>query len=100
HGDQLNGGDGDDVLVGDNAYITRNASNGYENIKTIYPDQGGDDVLTAGTGNDLALGDNGSLTYTYQSATNTYKLSLITTTDPTLGDADSILGGDGDDTLL
>ncbi|WP_413172043.1 DUF4347 domain-containing protein [Anabaena azotica] len=115
-GDNLQGNAGNDVVIGDHAYITRNNADTIEQIKTIFPDKGGDDTITGddgndiliggvgkdaidgGAGNDIALGDNGCLDYKLDANLNT--LDLVTTTNPTLGGEDIIATGDGNDLIF
>jgi Ca2+-binding RTX toxin-like protein/acetolactate synthase small subunit len=119
-GDTLSGNEGDDIIIGDNAYITRNAADVIELIETIFPSQGGDDVINGNDGNDIILGgfandtiqgnlgsdtilgDNGKITMPAGVVTR------IETTNPLHGgndniqgneDTDIILGGTGDDTI-
>ncbi|MGL5197096.1 MAG: proprotein convertase P-domain-containing protein, partial [Chroococcales cyanobacterium] len=115
-GDYISGNDGDDIILGDNAWIHRNADLEIERIETIFPEFGGDDVifgndggdiiiggfgqdtLDGAEGPDIILGDNGLLDYTLDD--NLATLNLVTVTDPTLGDADVIYGGDGNDLIF
>ena len=115
-GDYISGNDGDDIILGDNAWIHRNADLEIERIETIFPEFGGDDVifgndggdiiiggfgqdtLDGAEGPDIILGDNGLLDYTPDG--NLATLNLVTVTDPTLGDADVIYGGDGNDLIF
>ncbi|OLC13094.1 MAG: hypothetical protein AUH29_14540, partial [Candidatus Rokubacteria bacterium 13_1_40CM_69_27] len=115
-GDSLFGNDGHDIVIGDSARITRNGFDQIEKIETTFPGQGGDDTiqgnagndtllggfghdtLTGGTGNDVLLGDNGELDYVATPSSSL--LTLITTTNPTLGHSDTLSGGDGNDTIL
>jgi Ca2+-binding RTX toxin-like protein len=60
NGDQLFGNDGNDVVVGDNARITRNSSDVIERIVTILPEHGGDDTLEGNVGDDILIGGSGS----------------------------------------
>jgi Ca2+-binding RTX toxin-like protein len=115
-GDRLFGNEGDDILLGDNAYITRNTANIVESIVTTVPNRGGDDliegndgkdILLGGFGNDdmagntsddILLGDNGRLDYALDG--NLATLDRIQTTDPAQGGNDSMGGGDGQDIAL
>ncbi|HYW20936.1 MAG TPA: DUF4347 domain-containing protein [Nodularia sp. (in: cyanobacteria)] len=115
-GDQLFGNAGNDVVIGDNAYIKRNNADTIEEIKTTFPDKGGDDTITGNdgndiliggfakdsidgaAGNDIALGDNGLLDYKLDANLNT--LDFVTTTNPTLGGEDNISSGDGNDLIF
>ena len=115
-GDSLLGENGHDIIVGDNVQITRDASDLVLEIKTIFPDKGGDDTLLGaagadtmlggygsdsmlgGTGADVMLGDNGLLDYDIVSAASI--IMHITTTDPTLGHSDIMAGEDGNDTMM
>jgi Ca2+-binding RTX toxin-like protein len=54
--DTLAGGTGSDVILGDHAYITRDASDKIEDIKTAFEDNGGSDLISGGAGNDVLIG--------------------------------------------
>ncbi len=113
-GDTLAGGTGDDVILGDSGYITRNATSVVERIATLFPANGGDDLITdtegtlialggsgndtitAGNGADILLGDNGVVV----GADGTSQANDIFSTDPNFGGTDSIVGGAGNDTIL
>jgi Ca2+-binding RTX toxin-like protein len=110
-GDILYGGFGGDnnIILGDNGYITRNAAEVVEMIETIFPEIGGDDFLYAsdgddsliggfgndsissGAGNDIILGDNGQFNYILDGDATT--LDLVEATDTGLGGNDSLNGG-------
>jgi Ca2+-binding RTX toxin-like protein len=115
-GDQLSGEDGNDIVIGDNARINRNSTDIIEEIKTIDPNIGGDDqiqgnlgddiliggfgkdTVDGGIGNDILLGDNGRLAYNADG--NLTTLDLVTTSDPTQGDRDTLNGLDGNDLIF
>lgn len=80
-GETANSGAGDDILIGDNAFIKRAGTDGLHSL-TVYTTGGGgndslnggadndiiigslgDDVLNAGSGEDFILGDLGDLTF-------------------------------------
>jgi Ca2+-binding RTX toxin-like protein len=54
--DTVGGGSGSDVILGDHAYITRNASNVLEDIKTAFENNGGSDLVLGSAGNDVLIG--------------------------------------------
>ena len=54
--DTLSGSAGSDVILGDHARINRNGSNVIEDIKTIFEDNGGSDVIFGSAGNDVLIG--------------------------------------------
>lgn len=120
-GDRLFGNAGEDVILGDNAYITRDINNLIESIDTTYFDSvqgqtyaniGGDDwledtdgnsillggngndTITSGNGADLIIGDNGRITY------SNAILQRIQTTAAQFGGNDSITAGNNTDTVL
>ena len=62
-----------DTIVGDNARITFNAANQVEKVETLFPGQGGSDLINAGSGSDRVLGGEGN---------------------------DTLFGGDDSDTIL
>ncbi|HET9215962.1 MAG TPA: hypothetical protein VFR18_03230, partial [Terriglobia bacterium] len=56
-GDVLYGNQGNDVVIGDNVYITRDDSTAVvQKIETIDPDKGGDDFIDGSQGMDTLLG--------------------------------------------
>ncbi|GAP96045.1 DUF4347 domain-containing protein [Leptolyngbya sp. NIES-2104] len=114
-GDRIFGNEGDDLVMGDHAYLSFSDAGALEQIRSIFPDQGGDDTIegnagddvllggsgsdniTAHAGDDIAIGDNGALNY----APNSINVSLvITTTDPALGGNDIIQANEGDDIVF
>ncbi|HEV3084142.1 MAG TPA: hypothetical protein VGY66_30445, partial [Gemmataceae bacterium] len=123
-GDLLFGNAGDDIIIGDSAYITRDANYLVQQItttftganSTTFADKGGNDTVQGGdgndtilggfgsdslqgnAGNDVVLGDNGELDYVIQNGASV--LVLITTNSPTLGADDSISGGAGNDSIM
>src|SRR5260221_6506894 len=72
-------------------------------VDTIYGGDGSDtvlggyagDVIDAGQGDNIVVGDSGSLTYAAGGV-----LTILTTTDPTLGGDDRITTGAGNDRIL
>src|SRR5262249_29675406 len=110
-GDQLFGDADNDVIVGDDARITRDASGKVIRIDTTDPDVGGDDVIDGNTGadtvlggtgddkitggtdvaNDILLGDNGSLVFNVPNAPA--HVYTIFSTAPVFGGVDTIDGG-------
>ena len=115
-GDGLAGHQGDDIIIGDNAYITRNAQETIEKIETIFPDHGGDDyslgyqghdrimggfgkdLIFGHQGQDIILGDNGIFDYSLDNDLNT--LNLVMATHVTLGDDDMISGNQDQDLIM
>ncbi len=115
-GDDLQGNSDSDVILGDNGYIKRNASNQIELIFTTNPEVGGadtvigeagDDTILGGaagdslfgnSGSDVVIGDNGLLDYVVDS--NPAQVDEIRTTDSSIGGQDTIVGDVGNDTLL
>ncbi|BAS54198.1 GLUG domain-containing protein [Leptolyngbya boryana NIES-2135] len=118
--DQITGNEGNDIVYGDHAYITRNASDVVEEITARFAVQGGDDVIEGNAGDDILIG--GAANDTLKGGTgidfiagDNAKVTMpngvvarIETTDPTLGgneaidgddQGDFILGGAGDDTI-
>ncbi|MFM9116345.1 MAG: hypothetical protein ACKOU6_09330, partial [Planctomycetota bacterium] len=69
--DKLTGGSGIDILLGEQ----------------------GQDSLDGGAGDDLLFGDLGSLP-------STFAIGIFATNSPTVGDIDTINGGDGNDTIF
>ncbi|MGV0028829.1 DUF4347 domain-containing protein [Phormidesmis priestleyi] len=58
-GDTLIGNDFDDLIFGDNAYITRNAAGVVEKVEVLFPLKGGDDAIVGGSGQDTLYGQGG-----------------------------------------
>jgi Ca2+-binding RTX toxin-like protein len=58
-GDRLIGNSFDDIIYGDNAYITRNAANVVEKVEELLPLKGGDDTIEGGSGQDTLYGQGG-----------------------------------------
>ena len=98
-------GDGVNLVVGDNASVTpsrvQTTDPGTGANDTITTGAGADivlagdgaDVVVTGGGNDIVLGDNGFVVFGSPPI-------LISTTDPTIGDGDTIDSGDGNDIVL
>ncbi|HEV2293601.1 MAG TPA: hypothetical protein VGR35_07085 [Tepidisphaeraceae bacterium] len=111
--DNLSGGSQNDIVIGDNARVTR-AGGFVTRIETTNPGTGDDDTILGGTGADTAFGgdgddsirggddasddvlagDNGFITLAGGIVT------LIESTDPTQGGSDSIWGGNGNDIII
>ncbi|MGA7984423.1 MAG: calcium-binding protein [Burkholderiales bacterium] len=103
-GDQLSGGSGDDVMLGDSGYVQRAADGSLIEVYTIDPGVGGVDHIEGGAGTDvimggadgdfinaplggkIILGDNGVADLAGPDR-NVYS------TDPDIGGADTIVGG-------
>jgi trimeric autotransporter adhesin len=114
--DLITGDDGEDVLFGDHAYVTRNGSDVIEKLTTLFPGDGGDDllrgnagkdvvfggaahdVISGNEGEDILFGDNGLLDYSLDGNLNT--LDLIESSDVATGGNDRIQGNDGDDVIF
>ncbi len=114
--DAITGGDSSDgdVIIGDSGEATFEDGVLIE-IKTIAPDEGGDDIIHASNGpdvvlggfgkdsveagtdtsRDIVLGDNGQATFTSDG-----RIINIFTTDPDIGSDDDIFVGDGDDIVM
>ncbi|KAM3113150.1 DUF4347 domain-containing protein, partial [Phormidesmis sp. 146-33] len=58
-GDTLIGNRFDDIIYGDNAYITRNAANVVEKVEALFLLKGGDDLIVGGSGQDTLYGQGG-----------------------------------------
>jgi Ca2+-binding RTX toxin-like protein len=58
-GDRLIGNRFDDIIYGDNAYVTRNAANVVEKVEALLPLKGGDDAIEGGSGQDTLYGQGG-----------------------------------------
>jgi Ca2+-binding RTX toxin-like protein len=115
-GDQLSGEGDRDVVIGDHARINRNSADQIESVLTTFADLGGDDqvngnqgddILIGGvgkdtvdgaTGDDIAQGDNGFLDYSVDGNLNT--LDQVSTSNPTQGDRDTLIGAEGNDLLM
>ncbi|MCU0548576.1 MAG: DUF4347 domain-containing protein [Leptolyngbya sp. Prado105] len=119
-GDTLSGNEGDDIIIGDNADITRDSSDSTELVESLFPIQGGDDTINGNDGNDLILGGFANDTISGNAGSDIIlgdhgKITLpngviarIETANPLNGgndsiqgneNADIILGGSGDDTI-
>jgi Ca2+-binding RTX toxin-like protein len=90
---QLNGGDGDDTLLGHTQGDTLNG-------------EGGNDVLAGGTGGDEFNGGSGNDTADYSGTSASLTIDLDGDADDGAGegdnvqdDVDTVLGGSGDDTI-
>ncbi|QDT02164.1 Bifunctional hemolysin/adenylate cyclase precursor [Rubripirellula lacrimiformis] len=59
----------------------------------------GSDTITGGDSRDVILGDNGMIDFIFFD-TDATSVDRIITVDPTLGDADTILGGDDNDIII
>ena len=112
-GDQITGGNDRDVVIGDNGNAQFNGSGVLVTITTtdsaigdadlIFVGDGdnvalggfGADQITGGADGDVVVGDNGQAIFT-----DTGILAFITTLAPTIGGADIILVGDGDNAIL
>jgi Ca2+-binding RTX toxin-like protein len=110
----LIGGDGNDIIVGDNAFVRRNADGQVLSVSTTDAAQGGNDRILGGLGTDIAiggtgddaisggdaadilLGDNGVVVLTNIAPQG----NDIFSTDPTFGGRDTIAGDDGDDIII
>lgn len=115
-GDTILGGLGDDILLGDGGRITRNSNNEVEKIETLFPSNGGndiingnegrdialggagDDTMSGDAGNDILLGDHGVVDFSLDEDLET--LDVIRSIDPSLGGKDTIFGNDGDDIAI
>jgi Ca2+-binding RTX toxin-like protein len=102
--DIINGGSGDDTILGDNGYIARAADGSLVTVFTIAPDIGGIDIIQGGAGTDvimggaqgdvitapsggkIILGDNGQANFAGPDRN-------VFSTDPDIGGADEIIGG-------
>ncbi len=87
-GDTLLGSDRDNVILGDNGRITRNASGQVTEIFTLFDDIGGDDLIEGRGGKDIILGQGGNDRLIGGS-------SIANAND----DVDYLFGGAGDDTI-
>ena len=128
-GDDINAGDGMNLVIGDSGTIDATLLSApfgtlpisLSLVQTIAPSLGGDDAITTGTGkdlilggvgadtissgasNDIVLGDNGMLQFAEIAATATVpetRLQYLRTTDHVLGGADWIYGGAGEDLVI
>ncbi|WP_315980887.1 calcium-binding protein [Aliamphritea spongicola] len=112
--DEVTAGTGNDRVIGDNGRIERtngivtsidstdttNATGGDDTITLTGGHNQviagvGKDTVTTGNGNDNIIGDNGTLSYSASGV-----LTAAFTTDPSLGDADTIDSGAGNDIVL
>ncbi|MEZ6122879.1 MAG: calcium-binding protein [Planctomycetaceae bacterium] len=111
--DQLNAGHGTNVIIGDHADLTFDTPGQWTRINSTAPSIGGDDVIAAGSGRDVVIGGFGSDTITTGNGDNVVlgdhgdaafdefgQLRHITTTQPTIGDADHITTGSDTDLIL
>ena len=111
-GDDIESTPGDDVVLGDHGQVVFYASGEIQEVSTpvdpILAALGDDDVITTGAGDDvviggagadeidagddddLIIGDNGRAQFSLSEM-----LTSVTTTDPAIGDADTIDAGDG-----
>ena len=114
--DTISGDLGEDILVGDNGQITRTQAGVVTRIQTASPNTGGNDTLsggdnadvilggsgddgiTGGTDNaiDILLGDNGVVVR----ADGSPEANDIYSTDESIGGADTITGGLGNDVIM
>ena len=110
-GDQITAGVGNDVIVGDNGEADFSAGI-VTSVKTTSPTFGGEDVIktgngrdivlggwgadniTTGTGNNVILGDNGIATFTAGI------LTVIQSTDTSIGGDDTIKTGGGNNVVI
>jgi Ca2+-binding RTX toxin-like protein len=126
-GDEITGGTGNDVLVGDGGYVTRIegivlqvATTGRPETGDVEGAVGGDDRITstggdnviiggagadrliAPVGSNIILGDNGvvGLNNAGSETTPLDGLNDIYTTSPAVGGNDAIIGGDGANILI
>lgn len=115
-GDGIDGNEGDDIAIGDNASITRNSNEENEKIATTFTNYGGDDYLLGNTGNDsliagfgkdsvsgndgndIIFGDNATFDYLVDGNTDT--LDRVITTDILRGDKDTLTGDGGNDLIF
>ncbi|HEX8198869.1 MAG TPA: hypothetical protein VF590_00135, partial [Isosphaeraceae bacterium] len=109
--DDLDGGEGYDILLGDSGRIQLSFGQ-IISISTTDSSLGGNDMLTGGGGNDIAMGgygrdsmvgDTGRDLLIGDGALVTLAgglLASIATTDPSIGDSDTLDGGGDDDILL
>ncbi|SMP65938.1 Ca2+-binding protein, RTX toxin-related [Neorhodopirellula lusitana] len=115
-GDQINGGDERDVILGDNGRATFDEAGELTFIESTDTGIGGIDIILSGGGNDVVLGgamgdtiyggagldtlfgDSGRIDYTLDGDPTT--LDQIITIDPTIGGEDSIWGEAGNDILI
>lgn len=117
--DQLIGGNGDDLLVGDVGTISTTLNGGLNGTSNIFSGASagegvfaietrvfGNDYLTGGNGNDLLYGDSQSINYTFQGGVNVgTTISQVAAIGGALGvnyimGADDLNGGNGNDTLV
>jgi Ca2+-binding RTX toxin-like protein len=111
--DEITGGLNGDVVIGDNGNATFTNAGVLTYITTTEPTIGSDDIIkvsdgfnvilagfgadqvTGGADRDVVLGDNGNATFT-----NAGVLTYITTTEPTIGNDDTIITGAGDNIVI
>jgi len=125
-GDAMTVGDGRNIVFGDNALITaagvdsprwaglplvlgraESVAPGAGDADTIATGSGNDilfggaagDTLTSGDGDNIILGDHGFIDYVADDG-DPADIDRIATTDPTLGDGDTIAAGTGNDMIL
>ena len=110
--DKLTLGAGRSVVLGDNGSVDLDDQARPTEIASIAPEIGGRDVIavgdggsvvlggfgadtiTTGSGSDVILGDNGAVTL------SAWVPVFVRTTDPTVGEADEIRAGEGDNVVL
>lgn len=115
-GDDISGNDGADIILGDGGRVLRDVFGTLQQIETQDPEQGGGDMIRGneapdmilgGTGDDdieggddeaddILLGDNGKLVFNESGDTAVD----ISTSDPTQGGVDRVVGGLGNDIIL
>ncbi len=116
NGDAISGNEGNDILLGDNAYITRNNQEQIEKIAVILPNYGGDDYILGNVGldslvggfgkdsmlggdqEDILYGDNALFDYLVDNNINT--LDQVISTDVLQGGRDTLHGELGNDLLV
>jgi Ca2+-binding RTX toxin-like protein len=104
---------GRNIVAGDNAQATFDASGQIRTISTIVPAVGGNDTITSGLhddlliggaandsitttgGNNVILGDNGAAEFDASGI-----LQSVAATDPTIGGSDTISSGAGNDLII
>jgi Ca2+-binding RTX toxin-like protein len=111
--DTISASNGKNVVAGDNARATFDVNGQIRTIDTIDPAIGGNDTITTGInddiilggtandtitttgGNNVILGDNGSATINGSGV-----LQTVAATDPTIGGADTLTSGAGNDLII